>query len=87
MKELKSTSRNPEKPLEQINNRFAEISFCKITSGNANLSKIVVTNPHKGPLMSDCFSPQLSKVKLIKSDNCYLMKKIYNFFRKYCNNN
>lgn len=62
MKELKSILRKSDKPLQQISNRYAEMSFCKNNSDNINISKINVKASHeKGPLISDCFSPQLFK--------------------------
>ncbi|XP_029174949.1 uncharacterized protein LOC114943483 [Nylanderia fulva] len=83
MKELKSILRKSEKPLEQISNRYAEISFCKVNSDNVNISKINVKNPHeRGPLISGCFNPQFSKIEFphfiisVKSpDNCCLIDK------------
>jgi len=82
MKELKSILRKSDKPLQQIINRYAEMSFCKINSDNINVSKINVKAPHeKGPLISSCFSPQFSKIEFphfvisIKSpDNCCLIE-------------
>lgn len=82
MKELKSILRKSDKPLEQIRNRYAEMSFCKINSNNINVSKINVKAPHeKGPLISGCFSPQFSKIEfphfiisVKSSDNCCLIE-------------
>lgn len=82
MKELKSTLRKSDKPLQQISNRYAEMSFCKMNSDNINVSKINVKTPHeKGPLISGCFSPQFSKIEFphfvisMKSpDNCCLIE-------------
>ncbi|XP_071574407.1 uncharacterized protein [Temnothorax nylanderi] len=53
MKELKSMLRKSERPLEQISNRYAEMSFCENTYGNKNVSKICVKDQHdKGPLVT-----------------------------------
>lgn len=83
MKELKSLLRKSEKPLEQICNRYTEMSFCNINFDNINISQINVRDPHeKGPLISDCFSLQFSKIEFphfiitVKCpDNCCLIEK------------
>lgn len=83
MKELKSILRKSEKPLEQISNRYAEMSFCEINSDNVNVPKINVKGLHeKGPMISGCFSPQFSKIEfpdfiisLKSSDNCCFIEK------------
>lgn len=84
MRELKSLLRKSEKPLEQISNRYAELSFCKIDSDRkTNIAKISVKNRHEnGSLISGCFNPQFSKVEFphfiisVKcSDNCCLIEK------------
>lgn len=84
MKELKSYLRKSEKPLEQISNRYAELSFCKIDSDSkTNISKISVKNRHeKRPLILGCFNPQFSKVEFPQfiisvksSDNRCLIEK------------
>lgn len=47
MKELKFILRKSDKPLQQISNRYAEISFCKSNSNNINISKINVKVLHE----------------------------------------
>ena len=82
MKELKSILRKSDKPLQQISNRYAEMSFCNINSDNKNVSNINVKAPHKkGPLISGCLNPQFSKIEFphfvvsIKfPDNCCLIE-------------
>lgn len=83
MKELKSVLRKAEKPLEQISNRYAEMTLCDIISDDKNILKINVKNVHyKGPLISGCFNPQYSKVQfphftlsINPPDNCCLIDK------------
>lgn len=65
--------------MEQISNRYTEMSFFETNNFyKVNVSKISVKDPHdKGPLLSNCFSPQFSKLKfpyfiisLKSSNNC-----------------